>query len=90
MFVFLSAKKGGTLIFFRKRNPNIFERRETQMLKECFNFFFNKNKKKPSHRVIGNLKEFAKRHHLMKWGPCEISFIVFKVGVFFRALLHLT
>ena len=32
------------------------------MLKECFNFFFNKNKKKSSHRVIGNLKEFVKRH----------------------------
>ena len=33
------------------------------MLKEHFNFFFfNKNKKKSSHRVIDNLKEFAKRH----------------------------
>ena len=53
------------------------------MLKECFNFFLTKIKRQ--------FEEVCKKtYHLMKCGPCENSFIVFKMGVFLRVLLHLT
>ena len=48
------------------------------MLKECFNFFLTKKKKKSSHRVIGNLKEFTKRHHLMKWAHVRLPLLYLK------------